>query len=97
MMDYRKVMTEVRRRYIVDLLGDDPDSGHNVHILCSALAEFGQDVLVDEMVAHANWLAEAGLVEFVHRGPPLVLRATDRGCAVADGKIRVSGVARPLR
>ena len=93
----QQLKAEYRRRCIVDLLGDDPDSGLNVHILSDALAELGQDVRVDEMVAHASWLAEAGLVEFVHRDPPAVLRVTNRGRHVAKGKINVSGVARPIR
>ena len=93
----KKLKTEYQRRCIVDLLGEDPAFGHNVHILRSALAELGQDVQIDEMVAHANWLAEAGLVEFLSQYQPLVLRVTDRGRHVAAGKINVSGVARPIR
>ena len=93
----KQLRAEYRRRCIVDLLGDDPDSGLNVHILSDALAELGEHVRVDEMVSHANWLAEAGLVEVVHRGTPLVLRVTNRGRHVAAGRINVSGVARPIR
>ena len=97
MLTAKQLKAEYQRRCIVDLLADDPDFGHNVHILCSALAELGQDVRVDEMVDHASWLAQAGLVEIVHRTPPMVVRVTDRGRHVAAGQINVSGVARPLR
>ena len=93
----KKLKAEFQRRCIVDLLGEDPDFGHNIFILSEALADLGQDVQVDQMVAHANWLTEAGLVEIVHRTPPMVLRVTDRGRRVAAGKINVSGVARPIR
>ncbi|MDE0627424.1 MAG: hypothetical protein OXH99_13565 [Bryobacterales bacterium] len=97
MLTAKQLKAEYQRRCTVDLLGEDSDDACNVHILCSALAELGQDVRVDEMVAHANWLAEAGLVEIVHRDPPMTVRATRRGHHVAVGDIDVRGVARPLR
>ena len=87
-----KVKTEYHRRLIVDVLGTDPDFPLNASILRGALAEFGQDVQVDQMAALAEWLAGAGLVTFVDRDPPVVLRLTDRGRDLAAGKISVSGV-----
>ena len=92
-----KVKTEFQRRCIVDLLAADPTDALNIHILSAALTNFGQDVQVDGMVSHTNWLVEAGLAEVVHGGPPIVLRVTDRGQAVAAGRIAVDGVARPMR
>ena len=89
----REIRAEFQRRVIVDLLGDDPTAGVNLDILRSVLAEFGQDLRVDEILAHAEWLAEAGLVEFAHRDPPVVLRATARCVDVAKGRIVVAGVA----
>ena len=82
----KQLQAEYQRRCIVDLLGEDPDFGHNVHILCDALADLGQDVQVDQMVAHANWLSEAGLVEIVHRTLRMVLRVAGRGRHVAAAR-----------
>ena len=92
-----KQQVEYQRRCNVDLMGDDPDVACTVHILCSALAELGQYVRVDKMVAHANWLVEASLVEIVHRDSPMVVRMTRRGHHVAVGDINERGVERPLR
>lgn len=88
---------EFQRRCIIDMLGQIPDTALNAYILRTALAEVGQDLQVDEIRAHAEWLAAAGLVRFVHRDPPVVLGATARGVDVAKGRIVVAGVADPIR
>lgn len=93
----KQAAVEFQRRCMIDLLAADPADAINTHILRDALAQFGQDVRADEMAALADWLAEAGLAEFVHKGPPLVLRVTARGEDVAAGRIHIDGVARPLR
>ena len=87
------MLVECRRRCIIDLLDEDPEFGHNVHVLCAAPAEFDLGVLVDEMVGHANWPASSSS----SIGPPLVLCVTDRGSHVAAGRVNASGVARPTR
>ena len=83
---------EYRRRLIVDMLGQSPDASLSTSIMRSGMADFGEDVRADEMTALADWLAAAGLVEFVHKGPPLVLRLTDRGRHLAAGRITADGV-----
>ena len=93
----KRLKAEFQRRVIIDLLADDPTDALSVHLLSAALANFGQDVLIGEMIAHANWLAGEELVDVVHRGHPMVLRIADRGRAVAEGSIHVDGVARPMR
>ena len=89
----KEARAKFRRRVIIDLLADDPGGTLNVWILSSVLAEFGEDARAGEVVALADWLAEAELVEIVHRGPPMVLRIADRGERLAQGRIRVDGVA----
>ena len=84
---------EFERRVIVDLLAAERGHGHNVQVLSDALARFGRDVPPGDVVDHANWLAEAGLVKIVRRDPPMVLRIAPRGEHVAEGRIAVDGVA----
>ncbi len=93
----QRLAVEFERRVIVDLLAAERGHGHNVHVLSDALARFGRDVPAGDVVAHANWLAEAGLVTIVRRDPPMVLRIAARGEHVASGRIAVDGVAdRPV-
>ena len=89
----QELAAEFQRRVIVDLLAGERGHGHNVHVLRHCLAEFGQDVSAGDVIGHANWLAEAELVEIVHRGPPMVLRIAERGTHVAAGRFQVDGVA----
>lgn len=84
---------EFQRRLIVDVLGTNPQLDLNVHILRGALADFREDVPIDALVGHAEWLAGSGLVKFVHREHPVILRLTDRGRDLAAGRISVEGVA----
>ena len=92
MNDVGRLRVEYRRRCIVDMLAKSPDDTLNAYILRSGMAELGEDVRADEMAALAEWLAGAGLVKFVHQGPPLVLRLTDRGRGLAAKRFHVDGV-----
>ena len=92
MNQVERLRVEYRRRCIVDMLGKSPDHTLNANILRSGMAELGEDVRADDMAALAEWLAAAGLVEFAHRGPPLVLRLTARGLDVAAKRFNVDGV-----
>ena len=94
-MTFRERVKRLRRLMVVQLLAQDPDNGHNIYILRSALADLAQNVTASEMASLADWLAAAGLVTFLTRDPPPVLRVTDQGLALAAGRIAVRGVARP--
>lgn len=87
-----ELRVKYRRRCIVDMLGKSPDAALNAYVLRSGMAELGEDVRDDQMAALADWLAAAGLVKFVHLGPPLVLRLTARGRDLAAKRFHVEGV-----
>ncbi len=87
------------RRALVDLLAGDRGHAHNVQVLRSGMAALARDTgifpapRVEEAEAAARWLASKGLAEIVAEGPPLAIRATDRGIAVSEGELAVAGVA----
>lgn len=92
-MPLSEIIDRDQRLRILQVLAEDRGHSHNAHILRSALAALGHDIRVDQVVALANWLAEAGLVEIASEGPPLVVRLTERGLDVAQGRAVVPGVA----
>ena len=95
-MTFAERVEQLRRRMVVELLAESPGSGHSVWLLRSALADLNQHVTASEMARLADWLAAAGLVEFVTRELPPVLRATEQGIAAAAEDIVVRGIARKI-
>ena len=93
-----RATAERRRRIIVDVLAGDAPHAHNTAVLRACLGEFGENAGFEEMDDHAEWLAEAGLVEFTHKSSlVMVVRITDRGRELAAGRIEVDGVAPPIK
>ena len=86
------IVEKHRRLRVLQLLASAPGSWLDTGLLQSGLIESGQDVESGRLASMADWLAEAGLVQ--SRGEsPRMLRLTERGLDVAEGRSRATGVA----
>ena len=86
------IVEKHRRLLVLQLLASLPGSWLDARMLQSGLLESGQDVEAGRLASMADWLAEAGLVQLKGESPRM-LRLTERGLDVAEGRARASGVA----
>lgn len=86
---------ENRRLAMLRFLAEEPDYRMNTSLMQSALDAIGVRESRDVINADAFWLKDVGLVEHEDLGPILVLRLTERGLDVAEGRTVVPGVKRP--
>ena len=86
------IVEKHRRLLVLQLLASVPGSWLDTGLLQSGLLESGQDVESGRLASMADWLVEAGLVQSKGESPRM-LRLTERGLDVAEGRSRASGVA----
>jgi hypothetical protein len=94
-MSLSEVMTEHRRRHILDALYQCGGYVSNAVVLtsyCNAVGSTSTRAQVDTACA---WLAEQGLVTIRAEGDFAVVTLTDAGIDAATGRAFVPGVARP--
>ena len=89
---FRVTVEKHRRLQVLQLLAEVPDSWLDIGLLQSGLADLGQSVNSSFLASMADWLAGQGLVESREERSRM-LRLTECGMAVAEGRIRASGVA----
>ncbi len=95
--EYEKFMAEDQRLCILRVLEAAAQYTANTAMIERALDVIGHPIGRTKVVAHCEWLAEAGLCTIAN---PLyeavqVVTATGTGVEVAEGKITRSGVQRP--
>ena len=96
----REQMDRDLRLAILQLLagsGDGADRELNARILRGSLQHLGHRPSADRQRAAVAWLEEQRLIGTVALADPeyTVLRLTERGLDVAEGRATVPGVARP--
>ena len=92
---FQQLQTENRRCAFLRFLAEDPDYAMNTSLLQSALAEIGHGVSRDRVNTDAAWLEEQGLVQCEDLGGIIVVKLTQLGLDVAEGRTTVPGVKRP--
>ena len=92
---FAQLQSENRRCAFLRFLAEDVDYAMNTSLLQSALDAVGHGVSRDCVNADAAWLAEQGLVSCEDLGGIIVVKITQRGLDVAEGRAVVPGVKRP--
>ena len=95
-MTFAERMAGLRRLMVLQLLAENRATAWSLFILRDALKDLHHEVTVSEMAELADWLAAAGLVKFVTREVPPLLRITSNGVETAAGRHFVKGVDEPL-
>jgi Fe2+ or Zn2+ uptake regulation protein len=94
MSDFNAFQAERRRLLILHLLLRQPAYTASVVDIREALASQGHDVSQTKVQADLSWLAESDLV--ILQAQHTVASLAARGADVAEGRMEVPGVARPL-
>lgn len=92
---FAQLQAENRRCAFLRFLSEDVDYAMNTSLLQSALAEIGHGVSRDQVNVDAAWLEEQGLTVCEDIGGIVVVKITQRGLDVAEGRVVVPGVKRP--
>lgn len=92
---FAQLQAENRRCAFLRFLGEDQDYAMNTSLLQSALDAVGHGVSRDCVNADAVWLEEQGLVSCENLDGIIVVKITQRGLDVAEGRAVVPGVKRP--
>ncbi len=92
---FAQLQAETRRCAFLRFLSEDVDYAMNTSLLQSALAEIGHGVSRDQVNTDAAWLEEQGLTTCEDIGGIVVVKITQRGLDVAEGRVVVPGVKRP--
>ena len=92
---FAELQAENRRCAFLRFLAEDADYAMNTRLLQSALAAVGHGVSRDRVTGAAAWREELGLVACEDLGGIIVVKFTQRGLDVAEGRAIVPGVKRP--
>lgn len=95
MKTFAELQAESRRCAFLRFLAADADYAMNTSLLQSALESVGHGVSRDCVNADAAWLEEQGLASREDLGGIIVVKITQRGLDVAEGRSVVPGVKRP--
>lgn len=95
MKTFAELQAESRRCAFLRFLAADADYAMNTSLLQSALESVGHGVSRDCVNADAAWLEEQGLALREDLGGIIVVKITQRGLDVAEGRSVVPGVKRP--
>ncbi len=91
---FAELQAENRRCAFLRFLAEDADYAMNTSLLQSALDAVGHGVSRDRVNGDAAWLEEQGL-SCEDLGGIIVVKITQRGLDVAEGRAIVPGVKRP--
>ena len=94
-MSFAKFEEEDRKLVILRLLAEDNDYRVNSAILQQGIDLYGHSVSRDRLHTDLVWLAEQDLVTTENINSVLVVKLTQRGLDVANGRANVPGVRRP--
>ncbi len=96
-MNFTQALLEDQRLFILRVLDELPGFSSNVSALQSALdMSAGHRLSRDAALALVDWLDEVGLVTKENLDPRIcVVKLTQRGSDVAQGRAHVTGVKRP--
>jgi DNA-binding transcriptional ArsR family regulator len=86
---------EERRLVILRLLAEDSDYSTNSSLLERGLELYALSVSRDRLHTELVWLAEQGLITAEPVKSVMVVKLTQRGLDVANGRAQVPGVKRP--
>ena len=92
---FAELQAENRRCATLRFLAEDADYAMNTSLLQSALEAVGHGVSRDCVNADAAWLEEQGLVSCEYVSGIVVVKISQRGIDVAEGRAIVPGVKRP--
>lgn len=95
-MSFSDLLAADRRLVFLCLLDNAPGGKANNFVLASGLRAMGHDCSQDQVDTDADWLAEQGLVKVEELDTVRVIQIRARGCDVAAGRARVTGVKRPV-
>lgn len=94
MASYADKVAEHERLAILRFLDDAPQYTSNVSMLKALLPDVGLPMDRARIIDTARWLEQAGLVTCEETGSLFLLTATTRGAEVAQGLLKIDGVAR---
>jgi len=93
----KDVFAEQQRIIMLQLMYQDSDYSLNDQLLQRALDLFGHAISIDRIDAHLRFLEDCDLVEVDDLGyGMLVAKLTRKGMDVAQGRIRMDGIDRPI-
>ncbi len=94
-MAYAQFEQEERRLVVLRLLSEDADYRTNSSMLEQGLELYGLNVSRDRLHTDLVWLAEQDLLTAEQVQSVMVVKLTQRGLDVANGRAQVPGVKRP--
>jgi len=96
-MSFSQALAEDQRLFVLRLLDELPGYSSNVSALQSALdLNAGHRLSRDATLGLVDWLAETGLVTIENLDSRIrVVKLTERGSDVAQGRAHITGVKRP--
>lgn len=94
-MSFSNFETEQMRLDILQILYSDIDYAMNELVIARAIETQGYQPSADKLRSEYLWLEEQGLVVIDTAGKVRVLKLTQRGSDVAQGRAIVHGIPRP--
>ena len=95
-MNYAHFENEQMRLCILQILNSDSDYAMNALVISRAIEVQGYQPSFDKLKTEFAWLQEQGLVEYLNADTNVsVLKLTQRGSDVAQGRASVPGIPRP--
>ena len=95
-MSFQEQMAAAKRLAILQVLEQGAGYSMNHQIMASALEQLRAYSLTDDQVkAEFQWLCDLGLLSIETVGGYTLAKLTEGGLAVAQGRRRVPGIARP--
>lgn len=94
-MSFKNYLREDMRLVTLRLLDEMPSFTSNSSLISTGLHGMGHAVSRDVVKTELRWLEEQGLIEITEAESVFVVKLTERGQDVAEGRARVDGVKVP--
>lgn len=88
-------ITEERRGFILQTLATAPAYRSNERMLHDVLSEAGLPCSRDMVRADLTWLGDLGVLQVEEIAGTMVVRITQGGLDVGEGRVSVPGISRP--
>jgi Fe2+ or Zn2+ uptake regulation protein len=93
---FAEMINEDRRITMLRAI-ESADGALNEALLTKIVNDFGIRTSRDQIRTELNWLKEQGLIDIDDIADLYIAKLNHRGLDVAQGHVRVPGIARPLR
>lgn len=94
-MRYADFVREDMRLVVLRILLELPGYSSNSSLLATLLGQYGHQLSRDQVKTELAWLGEQGLISIDALETVLMVKLTERGADVAEGRTHVPGVKKP--